>query len=101
MLREARALRPEQSGILTSTADTLLFFLFLSVLSESEPGLEGAGAASASIQPDLRPAALLRPHPDPDLPALPALGFPLGPAAELVRDMDASVRVSNSSKNSG
>lgn len=64
-------------------------------VSESKPSLEGAGVASPAIQSDLRPAALLSPDPDPHLPGLPGPGFSPGTTAELVRDMDASVRVSN------
>ena len=52
--------------------------------SESEPGLEGAGASAASVQPDLGAAALLRPDPDPHLSALPGDGLPPGPTPELV-----------------
>lgn len=67
-----------------------------STFSESERGVDGAGAAPPSVQSDLRPAALLRPQPDPHLPAVPGPGFPPGERAELVRDMDAPVGVSNS-----
>lgn len=62
--------------------------------SESELGVEGAGAAPPSVQPDLWPAALLRSHPDRHLPALPGDDLPPGEAAELVRDVDAPVGVS-------
>lgn len=62
--------------------------------SESELGLEGAGAAPPSVQPDLRPAALLCSQPDRHLPALPGDDLPPGEAAELVRDVDAPVGVS-------
>lgn len=64
-------------------------------VSESEPSLEGAGVASPAVQSDLRPAALLSPDPDPHLPGLPGPGFSPGTTAELVRDMDAWVRVSD------
>lgn len=57
---------------------------FVSVFSESEPGLEGAGVASATVQSHLRPAAVLRPDPDYHLPGLPGPGFPLSATAELV-----------------
>lgn len=57
---------------------------FLPVFSESEPGVGGAGVAPASIQPYLRPSALLGSDPDPHLPGLPGPGFPLGATAELV-----------------
>lgn len=62
--------------------------------SESEPGVEGAGAAPPPVQPDLRPAALLRSHSDRHLPALPGDDLPPGEAAELVRDLDTPVEVS-------
>lgn len=65
------------------------------VLSESEPSVEGVGVASPTVQSDLRPTALLSSNPDPHLPGVPGPGFSLGTAAKLVRDMDASVRVSN------
>lgn len=57
--------------------------------------MEGAGVASPPVQSDLRPAAVLSFDPNPRLPDLPGPGFPPGATAELVRDVDASVRVSN------
>lgn len=68
--------------------------MVFSASSESELGVEGAGAAAPSVQPDLRPAALLRSGPDRHLPALPGDDVPPGEAAELVRDVDAAVGVS-------
>lgn len=59
--------------------------------------MEGAGAAPSPVRSDLRAAALLRADADPHLPALPGPGLYAGAAAELVRDVDASVGVSNGS----
>lgn len=72
----------------------VMFLCAPSLRSESEPGVEGAGAAAAPIGPDLGPAALLGADPDPHLPGLPDPGLPLGPQAELVGGVDATVRVS-------
>lgn len=67
---------------------------FLPVFSEPEPGVGGAGSPPASVQPHLRPSALLGSDPDPHLPGLPGHGFRLGATAELVREVDPSVQVS-------
>lgn len=71
--------------------------VFVPVFSEPEPGLGGAGVAPASVQPHLRPSALLGSDSDPHLPGLPGPNFRLGATAELVRDVDPPVRVSGTS----
>ena len=67
----------------------------MSVFSESEPGVEGAGVPTPPVQSHLWPAALLGFDPNPHLHGLPGPGFPLSTTTELVRDMDAPLRVSN------
>lgn len=57
---------------------------FVSVFSESEPGVEGAGVSTPPVQSDLWPAALLGFDPDPHLHGLPGPVFPLSTTAELV-----------------
>ncbi|MEQ2181116.1 hypothetical protein GOODEAATRI_008036, partial [Goodea atripinnis] len=68
-------------------------------LSELEASVASpftSSVSNISCVPNLvRPTALLSSDPDPQLPGLPGFGFLLGTTAELVRDMDASVRVSH------
>ena len=56
----------------------------LPIFSEPEPGVGGACVAPTSVQPHLRPSALLGSDSDPHLPGLPGPGFRLGATAELV-----------------
>lgn len=65
------------------------------MFSESEPCVEEAGAVLPSVQSDFWPTALLSFDSDPHLPGFPGPGFPVSTTAELVRDLDASVRVSD------
>lgn len=56
--------------------------------------MEGSGGTAPPVQSNLRPSAVLRADPDPHLSGLPGPGLPLGPGPELVREMDAPLRVS-------